>query len=74
LARTKKNVTNKTLPTITAGSRSAIAPKINLPMPGRLDAISMEDHGPVSQGVPTKPIADRAFGLQNGCRRQVPVT
>ena len=24
---------------------------------------------PVSQGVPTKPIADRAFGLQHDCRR-----
>ena len=27
-------------------------------------AICSENQGPVSQGVPTKPIADRTFGLQ----------
>jgi hypothetical protein len=30
--------------------------------------IYSENQGPVSQGVPTKPIADRAFGLQKDCK------
>jgi len=30
-------------------------------------AICSENQGPVSQRVPTKAIADQAFGLQNGC-------
>src|SRR5665647_1167156 len=37
----------------------------------RTVAICSEILEPVSQRIPTKPIADRAFGLQNGCRRGV---
>ena len=33
----------------------------------RTVAICSENQGPVSQRVPTKPIEDRAFGLQNDC-------
>src|SRR5665647_2351803 len=35
----------------------------------RTVTICSENQGPVSQRVPTKAIADRAFGLQNDCRR-----
>ena len=30
-------------------------------------AICSENQGPVSQRIPTKAVADRAFGLQNDC-------